>query len=92
MKRHYAPSIPVRLNASDIKENEALLSFGPHSLAAKTELNLSPKGNLIEAAANLFAYLRRLDSKENRGIAVMPIPHEGLGIAINDRLNRASSS
>jgi L-threonylcarbamoyladenylate synthase len=92
LESHYAPSIPVRLNASDVAEDEALLAFGPTPLvgAAKT-LNLSPSSDLIEAAANLFAYLRALDDTSWRGIAVMPIPHEGIGVAINDRLQRAGA-
>ena len=88
---HYAPSIPVRLNAVQVSDDEALLAFGPTPLAgAATTLNLSPRGDVIEAAANLFAHLRALDDPRHRAIAVMPIPHEGLGEAINDRLGRAS--
>ncbi len=90
LKRHYAPSIPVRLNAIDIKKGEILLSFGHHNIKTENELNLSVKGNLREAAANLFSYLRQLDSGLHKSIAVMPIPKTGLGIAINDRLTRAS--
>lgn len=88
---HYAPSIPVRLNALDVASDEALLAFGPSPLTgAATTLNLSPRGDLIEAAANLFAYLRALDVPAHRAIAVMPIPTEGIGEAILDRLTRAS--
>lgn len=90
--RHYAPSIPVRLNATAIEPGEALLSFGPHSLTGFTaERNLSPSGELIEAAANLYGLLRELDWPGFRAIAIMPIPEEGLGIAINDRLRRAAA-
>jgi L-threonylcarbamoyladenylate synthase len=86
---HYAPSLPVRLNATDIKSGEALLAFGPTPNAT---LNLSARGDLIEAAANLFAMLRALDdSRRFSGIAVAPIPAEGIGIAINDRLKRAAA-
>lgn len=89
---HYAPSIPVRLNASDISAGEALLAFGSDiPNGAKTTLNLSPSGNLIEAAANLFSYLRALDIPAHEAIAVMPIPNEGIGEAINDRLRRAAA-
>jgi L-threonylcarbamoyladenylate synthase len=85
---HYAPRAALRLNAVAALPGEALLGFGP--LAPKTALNLSPTGDLREAAANLFAYLRALDAVEPSGIAVMPIPEAGLGEAINDRLRRAS--
>lgn len=89
---HYAPSIPVRLNATEIAADEALLAFGPNPLkGAATTLNLSEKSDLVEAAANLFAHLRRLDNTKHTTIAVMPIPDDGLGEAINDRLQRASA-
>jgi L-threonylcarbamoyladenylate synthase len=91
---HYAPRSPVRLNALDIEAGEALLAFGPASVpgveAASAVMNLSAPGDLTEAAANLFGYLRALDSKGARAIAVMPVPHHGLGEAINDRLRRAA--
>ena len=89
---HYAPKTPLRLNAADVRPGEALLAFGadaPHG--ARTTLNLSPAGDLVEAAANLFSHLRALDASGARGIAVMPIPNEGLGEAINDRLARAAA-
>lgn len=91
LKRHYAPSIPLRLNITQVNDGEALLSFGPHHLIAPKEINLSPTADLEEAAANLFSALAELDSPHHKGIAVMPIPKEGIGLAINDRLNRASS-
>lgn len=84
---HYAPSLPVRLNASKAREGEAFLGFGK---AENATLNLSPNGDLKEAAANLFSYMRALDNKQHTGIAVMPIPMTGLGLAINDRLKRAA--
>jgi L-threonylcarbamoyladenylate synthase len=91
---HYAPHTRVRLNAGDIEAGEALLAFGPASVpgmeAASAVMNLSPRGDLAEAAANLFGYLRALDTKGARAIAVMPVPHHGLGEAINDRLRRAA--
>jgi L-threonylcarbamoyladenylate synthase len=86
---HYAPSLPVRLNAAASEPGEALLGFGP--AAPKDALNLSPAGDLQEAAANLFAMLRRLDNRHYRAIAVMSIPETGLGTAINDRLRRAAA-
>lgn len=89
---HYAPALPLRLDAAEVGADEALLAFGPEPLpgAART-LNLSPGGNLVEAAANLFAMLRALDDPACRGIAAMPVPEEGLGAAINDRLRRAAA-
>ncbi|HWB46300.1 MAG TPA: L-threonylcarbamoyladenylate synthase [Hyphomicrobiaceae bacterium] len=89
LARHYAPSAPVRLAAREARPGEALLAFGadvpPH---VGPVLNLSPTGDLIEAAANLFAALRTLDEPGITAIAVMPIPDRGLGEAINDRLRR----
>lgn len=89
---HYAPHAAVRLNATSVMTGEALLAFGPDVPAATgTVINLSPTGDLIEAAANLFAALRALDKSGATSIAVMPIPLEGLGEAINDRLRRAAA-
>jgi L-threonylcarbamoyladenylate synthase len=89
---HYAPSIPVRLNVMDPQPNEALLSFGNKiPVGAKTVLHLSKRGDLTEAAANLFAMMRALDSNTHSAIAVMPIPSVGIGVAINDRLKRAAT-
>jgi L-threonylcarbamoyladenylate synthase len=91
---HYAPRTPVRLNACQVEAGEALLAFGPETVAgsdaATTIMNLSARGDLTEAAANLFGYLRTLDTKGAHGIAVMAVPHHGLGEAINDRLRRAA--
>ncbi|MCG2641536.1 translation factor Sua5 [Bradyrhizobium sp. CCBAU 11434] len=91
---HYAPRATVRLHAQDVAPGEALLAFGPVRLpgveAAAAVMNLSSTGDLDEAAANLFGYLRSLDAKTPRAIAVMTIPEEGLGEAINDRLRRAA--
>ena len=86
---HYAPRAALRLNAAAAFPGEALLGFGP--MAPEAALNLSASGDLREAAANLFAYLRALDAVQTPGIAVMPIPESGLGEAINDRLRRASA-
>lgn len=89
MLSHYAPSLPLRLNATEAGSGEALLGFG--STAGAT-LNLSSESNTSEAAANLFAMLRTLDDPRRfNAIAVAPIPDIGLGIAINDRLRRAAS-
>ena len=87
LARHYAPNLPLRLNAEEPRDGEVFLGFGPLSQGS---LNLSPEGDLTEAAANLFAYLRAADRSDARGIAVAPIPGEGLGEAINDRLRRAA--
>lgn len=88
LAKHYAPSLPVRLNANAADDKEAFLGFGK---AARATLNLSTSGDMGEAAAKLFAALRELDDpKRFRGIAVAPIPDTGLGIAINDRLRRAA--
>jgi len=89
---HYAPRRPVRLDAVDARPGEALLAFGPEAPPGFAEvLFLSRSGDLAEAAANLFAMLRRLDRPEFTAIAVMPIPEAGLGRAINDRLRRAAA-
>jgi L-threonylcarbamoyladenylate synthase len=91
LRRHYAPSRPVRLNAPNAGPGETLLGFGPG--VARATLNLSRRGDLVEAAANLFAMLRVLDQAPGyAGIAVAPIPNDGLGAAINDRLRRAAAS
>jgi L-threonylcarbamoyladenylate synthase len=93
MESHYAPDLPLRLNADSAAPNEALLTFGPDLFVrgGVERLSLSAEGDLNEAAANLFAMLRQLDQPRFRGIAVMPIPEIGLGAAINDRLRRASA-
>lgn len=90
---HYAPEARLRLNAAAPRSGEVLLAFGPDVPAgAAAVLNLSPAGDLREAAANLFAMLRALDAAAAGGsIAVMPIPEAGLGEAINDRLRRAAA-
>jgi L-threonylcarbamoyladenylate synthase len=92
---HYAPRARLRLDADAVKPGEALLAFGrarPSAAdVAVTSVNLSLTADLIEAAANLFSHLRALDQSGARTIAVMPIPHEGLGEAINDRLGRAAA-
>ncbi len=88
LTRHYAPNLPLRLNAFEARGDEVWLGFGPRGGAG---FNLSADGDLAEAAANLFAYLRAADRSDGaRGIAVAPIPDTGLGEAINDRLRRAA--
>ena len=92
---HYAPRTRLRLAIRRVEPGEALLAFGPvpaaNAQAAKTALNLSARGDLIEAAANLFSHLRALDGAGAPAIAVMPVPADGLGEAINDRLARAAA-
>jgi L-threonylcarbamoyladenylate synthase len=92
LESHYAPNAAMRLNATAISSNEALLAFGPDvPRGARMTRNLSASGDLQEAAANLFAMLRALDASGAARIAVMPIPETGLGEAINDRLRRAAA-
>ena len=92
---HYAPRTPLRLNACSVRAGEVLLAFGEPlvlgSDSARGLRNLSPGADTIEAAANLFSYLRALDALGASAIAVMPIPQTGLGEAINDRLQRAAA-
>jgi len=89
MARHYAPDAPVRLEAEAPRPGEAYLAFGPHP-AGPAVWNLSPTGDLAEAAANLFGFLRAADQTAPTAIAVAPIPREGLGEAIADRLKRSA--
>jgi L-threonylcarbamoyladenylate synthase len=92
LQSHYAPNLPIRLNATEVAAGEALLAFGQRMpRGAATALNLSERGNLQEAAAHLFAMLHELDRPDFDAIAVAPIPNEGLGVAINDRLRRAAA-
>ncbi len=91
MTRHYAPSLPLRLNAETARPGEAFLAFGPR-LGSGATLTLSESGDLNEAAANLFAMLHALDAGPHSGIAVARIPEDGLGMAINDRLRRAAAA
>ncbi len=100
--KHYAPTIPLRRNAVDVAPDEALLAFGSikfmgiitggavSDLPADQIRNLSESGDLEEAAKNLFSYMRDLDTSKFKSIAVMNIPNEGVGVALNDRLLRAS--
>ncbi len=88
---HYAPNAAVRLDAHKVHPGEALLAFGAPLAHDGPMANLSSRGDLLEAAANLFSMLRALDASGAKAIAVMPIPHTGLGEAINDRLHRAAA-
>jgi L-threonylcarbamoyladenylate synthase len=95
MVSHYAPRLPVRLNAGSVADDEALLAFGPPLPGGRCRFQLSLGGNLAEAASRLFEGLRWLDAEGPRlgasGIAVMPVPVTGLGLAIADRLQRAAA-
>ncbi|MDQ0349557.1 L-threonylcarbamoyladenylate synthase [Ancylobacter vacuolatus] len=92
---HYAPSVPVRLDVTEVRHGEALLSFAgarpPGSERAALLRDLSPAGDLVEAASRLFALLRELDAAGAEGIAVVPLPRHNLGEAIADRLRRAAA-
>jgi L-threonylcarbamoyladenylate synthase len=89
LARHYAPDAPVRLDAARPEPGEAFLAFGP-APEGPMVINLSATGDLREAAARLFSALRAADAMAPTAIAVAPIPDEGLGEAINDRLRRAA--
>lgn len=95
MASHYAPDAPLRMDAQDVKTGEVLIDFGGQNLPGKDKaaavFDLSPAGELAEAAANLFDLLKRADKISSSGIAVAPIPMDGLGEAINDRLARAAA-
>ena len=86
MAAHYAPDAPVRINADGAGAGEVMIGFG----GVPGDLNLSQTGDLREAAANLFAYLRAADARRPAAIAIAPIPDDGIGEAINDRLRRAA--
>ena len=97
--RHYAPQTPLRLKAIDLEKGEALLAFGPvrfmglrdHGTIPPEDIyNLSPDGDLTEAASNLFSLLHEIDQKGYKQIAAMDIPNKGIGVAINDRMTRAA--
>jgi L-threonylcarbamoyladenylate synthase len=92
---HYAPSLPVRLDAASVSRDEALLAFGPPIEGAGAVFQLSESADTTEAAARLFDGMRRLDAEGRRiglrRIAAMPVPESGLGTAINDRLRRAAA-
>ena len=89
--KHYSPKTPVKLNVRFPKEGDAFLGFGDHMFHHKPSLNLSKKGDLNEAAFNLFNFLRKLDKLNKNKISIYPIPKEGIGKAINERLQRAET-
>ena len=87
LSQHYAPSKPLRLNATEARNREWLIGFGP----VAGDVSLSPQGDLAEAAARLFDLLHAADAGAAQRLAVAPIPVTGLGVAINDRLQRAAA-
>lgn len=95
LEKHYSPTVPIRLNATNLHAKEIGLNFSDSKFRGEYALNLSNKGDLIEAAANLYAYLRLLDdyaaAHNIKHIAVAPIPSINIGVAINDRLKRAAN-
>jgi L-threonylcarbamoyladenylate synthase len=95
LQSHYAPTLPIRLDATSPRAAEAFLGFGPTPDTRAATINLSATANLAEAAAHLFDALHRLDETAIATgltcIAIAPIPHHGLGAAINDRLRRAAA-
>jgi L-threonylcarbamoyladenylate synthase len=95
MASHYAPNAAIRLDATDVRPDEALIRFGTVAVTGEADaiavFDLSPRGDLAEAATNLFDFMKRADASGAVSIAVTPIPNEGLGEAINDRLGRAAA-
>ena len=91
LKRHYSPGIPIKLNQTKAKNNEAFIVFGKKYKKGKNIFNLSNKSNLKEAAKNLYKTLRLIKNKNYKMICVSSIPCTGIGLAINDRLNRAAN-
>ena len=89
--KHYSPNKPIRINVDYVMQNEVLLNFGKNTLISNIlNMNLSLNGDLVEASHNFYNYLNILDIKKCAGIAVAPIPNNGLGKTINDRLKRAA--
>lgn len=94
MDKHYSPKTKIRLNATSLQVGEIGLNFGDEALISQGSMNLSKDSDLIEAAANLYDMLRRLDDYAQKNnietVAIAPIPNEGIGLAVNDRLQRAA--
>jgi L-threonylcarbamoyladenylate synthase len=91
LKKHYSPGIPIKLNQKKIKKNIAFIAFGKKYKTGKNIFNLSYKSDLNEAARNLYRILRTIKNCHYKMIYVSKIPQKGIGIAINDRLNRAAN-
>ena len=91
LKLHYSPGIPVKMNRKNVKKNQALIGFGKKFKNGKNYFNLSKKGDLKEAANNLYKTMRIIKKRKFKSIAVVKIPNTEIGYAINDRLKKASS-
>ena len=91
LKLHYSPGIPVKMNRKNAKKNQALIGFGKKFKVARNYFNLSKKGDLKEAANNLYKTMRKIKKRNFKSIAVVKIPNTEIGYAINDRLRKASS-
>tara|TARA_B100000700_G_scaffold324074_1_gene429329 strand:- start:900 stop:1856 length:957 start_codon:yes stop_codon:yes gene_type:complete len=91
LRLHYSPGIPVEINTKYAKKNQALIGFGKKFKTGKNRFNLSKNGDLNEAANNLYKTMRKISKKKFKSIAVTKIPNEGIGLAINDRLKKASN-
>ena len=91
LKLHYSPGIPVKMNKKNAKKHQALIGFGKKFKVGKNYFNLSKKGNLKEAANNLYKTMRKIRKRNFKSIAVVKIPNTEIGYAINDRLRKASS-
>ena len=91
LKLHYSPGIPVKMNRKNAKKHQALIGFGKKFKVGKNHFNLSIKGNLKEAANNLYKTMRKIRKSNFKSIAVTKIPNTEIGYAINDRLKKASS-
>ena len=89
-KLHYSPGIPIRLNVKKVRDKEAYILINKKGVAKSNYYFLSKKGNLKEAAKNLYSTLRKIKKDNYKFIAVSKIPNKGLGKTINDRLTRAS--
>ena len=90
MLKHYSPKTPLCLNITNPNPEDAVLAFGENNSKNLNTLNLSTNGSLVEAAQNLYDFLRKLDKLNSKRIVVNPIPRKGIGITINERLNRAA--
>ena len=91
LKLHYSPGMPIKMNIKHPKKNQAFIVFGKKFKNGKNQFNLSKKGNLKEAANNLYRIMRKIKKKNFKSIAVIKIPNVGIGCAINDRLRKASN-
>ena len=91
LKLHYSPGIPVKMNRKNAKKHQALIGFGKKFKVRKNYFNLSKKGNLKEAANNLYKIMRKIKNKKFKSISVVKIPNREIGFAINDRLRKASN-